>query len=78
MSDNIFWGLGVGLQQTDQSNAFWHWGDNHDFKCFAIAYPFEKIGAVYFTNSYNGLSIGDALMQITLGGAYPVFEWLEY
>jgi len=77
MSETISWGLGIGLQQTDLGKAFWHWGDNDDFKCFTITYPNEKIGLVYFTNSYNGLLIANKLIRLTLGGYYPVFKWMD-
>jgi len=77
-SDQIFWGLGIGLQQTELGKAFWHWGDNDDFKCFTIAYPKEKIGLVYFTNSYNGLSVANELIKTALGGYYPATEWMDY
>lgn len=78
MSEYIFWGMGIGLQQTEFGNAFWHWGDNHDFKCFTITYPVEKIGLVYFTNSYSGLLIADELIRAAIGGYNPALGWLGY
>ena len=70
----ISWGLGVGLQKTDQGMAFWHWGDNGSYKAFFLAFPKEKIGLVYFANSYLGLSIAPDLTKLCLGGKHPVFE----
>ena len=56
-SENLSWGLGWGLQQTQKGKAFWQWGDNGIFKAFAMAYPARKEGVVWFANSYNGLRI---------------------
>src|SRR5271163_598986 len=46
LSKNLFWGLGWGIQRTDQSDALWHWGDNGVFKCFVMAEPKTKSGVV--------------------------------
>ncbi|MCK4766032.1 MAG: beta-lactamase family protein [Candidatus Aminicenantes bacterium] len=70
----IFWGLGVGLQHTDQGEAYWHWGDNGDFKAFFIAFKKEKLGVVYFTNCTQGLSIATELVRAALGGEHPVIS----
>lgn len=78
MSSAVSWGLGVGLQQTKDGKAFWHWGDNYAFKCYAVAYPDQKLGVVYFTNSYNGLSIAKAVLARTIGGEHPVIDFLGY
>lgn len=77
LSDHVFWGLGIGLQFTDQGSAFWHWGDNHDFKCFMVAFPESEIGLVFFTNSYNGLMIAKELLQTAIGGYYPAIDWMN-
>src|SRR5213075_369700 len=50
LSTNIFWGFGVGLQQTADGTAFWHWGDNGDVHCYMLAYPKSKLGLAVFTN----------------------------
>lgn len=68
----IFWGLGLGLQHTSQGKAYWHWGDNGDFKAFVTAFKKEKLGVVYFANCYLGLSIAEELVQMAIGGEYPV------
>jgi CubicO group peptidase (beta-lactamase class C family) len=78
VSSAVSWGLGVGLQQTKQGRSFWHWGDNYAFKCYAVAYPDQKLGVVYFTNSYNGLSIAKAVLARTIGGDHPVINFLGY
>lgn len=78
MSPFISWGLGVGLQQTDDGLSFWHWGDNGDVHCYMIAYPKAKLGLVIFTNSGNGHSIIPDIISETLGGQQPVTAWIGY
>jgi len=78
LSENIFWGLGVGLEKTSDGTAFWHWGDNGDVHCYMIAYPKEKVGLAVFTNSGNGHSIIPDIVQESLGGQQPVAAWIRY
>jgi tetratricopeptide (TPR) repeat protein len=74
----IFWGLGVGIEQTAEGESLWHWGDNGVFKAFFVVRPQSKSGVVYMTNSENGLSIGREILAETLGGEQPTFDWLKY
>lgn len=78
LSTNIFWGLGVGLEQTSDGTAFWHWGDNGDVHCYMLAYPKSKLGIAIFTNSGNGHSIIPEIISESLGGEQPVNAWLHY
>lgn len=78
LSRNVFWGLGWGIQETEQGESLWHWGDNGAFKCFVVFYPKRKIGMVLFTNSENGLSIAQAVEAEALGGDQPAFTWIKY
>lgn len=70
----IEWGLGFGLERTENEVSFWHWGDNGDFKCFFIADPVQKKGVVYFTNSSYGLSIRERIIALAFGGNHPVIN----
>lgn len=70
----VAWGLGVGLQQTPDGISYWHWGDNGDFKCFFIAFPKQKLGFVYFTNSFYGLAIRQQITDLAIGGDHPVLS----
>ena len=78
LSKTLFWGLGVGIQQTKQGESLWHWGDNGAFKCFFVAYPKQKSGLVMFTNGENGLSIASEVVRDALGGDQPAFDWIKY
>lgn len=77
-NQQIGWGLGWGIQETGDGKALWHWGDNGTFKCFAIAFPAQKSGLVFFTNSQNGLSFVEALLKESLGAQCPACQWMDY
>ena len=77
LSKNLFWGLGWGIQLTDQGEAMWHWGDNGAFKCFVMAEPRTKSGAVMFANSENGLQMAEPLIDQAMGMKSPAFAWLK-
>lgn len=74
----IFWGLGFGIEKTVEGESLWHWGDNGVFKSFFVVRPATKSGVVYITNSENGLSIAPQILEETLGGKQPAFDWLKY
>ena len=78
LSKTVFWGLGVGIQQTKQGESLWHWGDNGRFKCFMVAYPKQKIGVVLFANGENGLAIASEVVREAIGGEQPAFHWIKY
>jgi CubicO group peptidase (beta-lactamase class C family) len=78
LSDVNAWGLGWGLQTTDQGTSFWHWGDQGIYRCYTMVFKKQQIGLVYFTNSENGLAIRDELVDRAIGGHHPAFSWLRY
>ena len=65
---NVSWSLGFGLEHTRNGKAFWQWGDYGIFRNYVAAYPEKKIGVVYLTNSENGLSIGQEILDLAIGG----------
>lgn len=77
LSTEIGWGLGWGLQTTDEGTSFWHWGDNGNNKSFIVAFDKQKSGVVVLTNSANGLSIVREILADGVGGKYPVLAWLK-
>ena len=78
LSTSVFWGLGVGIENTADGESLWHWGDNGVFKAFFVVRPATKSGVVYMTNSENGLAIARQILAETLGGEQPAFDWLKY
>ena len=75
---HVYWGLGWGLQQTERGTAFWHWGDNGDFRAYVIGYPAEDAGLVYFTNSENGLAIAEDLVSFFFADTHYAIRNLDY
>ncbi len=78
VDSGVTWGLGIGLQEDAYGRGFWHWGDNTGYKAYALAYPERGTGIVWFTNSENGQTILEALLEETLGGEQPAADWLGY
>ena len=76
-SPTVSWGLGWGLEKTQDGMAFWHWGDNGDTKAFVLAVPKQKTGLVVFANSANGLSIINELVGSVVGNDHPALAWLN-
>ena len=72
----IAWGLGWGLEPDH--GTFFQWGDNGQFKSFAIGSALERSGAVVFANGENGMSIMPELIDSLMPGENPVFKWLDY
>ena len=78
LSQNIFWGLGWGIERNGTAESLWHWGDNGAFKCFVVANPAQKSAMVMFTNSENGLSIAPAMVRDATGSEPLAFTWIKY
>lgn len=77
-SSQVAWGLGVGLEITPAGKYAWHWGDQGDSKCYFTADLEKKNAILYFTNSYNGLSISTEMLKDAIGGQHPAISWLGY
>ena len=79
VAENVFWGLGFGLERTAGGDAFWQWGDYGIFRNYAVAYKKQKMGLVYLTNSQNGLSIGQEILDHSIGGGQDLgLAYLNY
>jgi CubicO group peptidase (beta-lactamase class C family) len=78
LSPTISWGLGWGLQTTNDGVSFWHWGDNGDAKAYVVGFEKQKLGVVVFANSTNGLSIMREIIDEAVGGEQPALAWLKY
>ena len=47
-----------------RGRAFWHWGDNGDFKAYYIAYPNTHESLVYFVHNWRGLFAAQDLYNL--------------
>lgn len=77
MNYSLSWGLGSGLEHTNNGNFFWHWGDNIVFQNFVIASREQRNGVVILTNSANGLNICEEIVHKSIGGEHPAFRFLD-
>ena len=69
LSSDLSWGLGPGIQHSQQGDALWQWGQHIDFQSIMIIYPEHNFGVVVLTN--NDLLNPDVAMEIAhraLGG----------
>jgi CubicO group peptidase (beta-lactamase class C family) len=71
VNDFCAWGLGWGIELTDADQAFWHWGDNGNFKCFALASRQQQNGIVIMTNGDHWQTIYQPLVEAVIGGRHP-------
>lgn len=81
VGDSVSWALGFGLQNDENGTAFWQWGDYVIFRNFVLAYPRQKTGVVYLTNSNFGLSVCERLVQEAVGGdvrALPILGYPQF
>ena len=80
LSKEIGWGLGWGIEETEDGTAIWHWGDNggSGFHCYAVGYPKRRLGVVVFTNSVGGHGIIPDIVTAAIGGRHPATAWLDY
>lgn len=74
----LSWGLGWGLQPTEDGRAFWHWGDNGDAKAFTMVEIESGRGFVYFANSNDGLSIAGAVVDRVFAQPSAALRFLDY
>lgn len=78
IDEHTSWSLGFGIQRDGNGDALWQWGDYGIFRNFVIAYREPRIGVVYLTNSFNGLSIVGELVSRAIGGTLHAMDWLRY
>jgi CubicO group peptidase (beta-lactamase class C family) len=69
LSPDLSWGLGPGIQHSQQGDALWQWGQHLHFQSVMVIYPKSGFGAVVCTN--NDLLSPDVAVEIAhraLGG----------
>jgi hypothetical protein len=77
INPHVGWGSGWGIQQTTAGESIWHWGDNGNYKAFALGYPHTGHGLVVMTNGVNGQKVIDRIFYEVIGsGQMPGLDWL--
>jgi hypothetical protein len=73
------WGLGPGIQHSEDGNVLWQNGQTFGFRSLMMIYSDQKIGIVVLTNSENGFPLASEIAQRTLGGSAitEILTWLK-
>ena len=73
----VNWGVGIGLENYNGRQMFWHWGDNGVFKTFMMGDPTGGLGIVVFTNSQNGHRMWQRIVLEAMGQDHPAsYFWM--
>jgi hypothetical protein len=76
--EHIGWCLGWGLEDCDSGQAFWQWGNNGKYRAYAMCFPENGTGLVYFANSDTGLSILDDVLSSVVPDEHYALEMLDF
>jgi CubicO group peptidase (beta-lactamase class C family) len=73
------WGLGPGIQHSEDGDALWHNGQTPGYRSLMVIYPEHQIGVVVLTNSDRGFPLACDVAQRALGGSAisAIVSWLE-
>ena len=73
----LSWGLGWGIQHSS-GDTLWHWGANPGFRNFVVIDPVQRNAVIILTNSSDGLSMCDSIVQTAWSSPapQPAFKWL--
>jgi CubicO group peptidase (beta-lactamase class C family) len=68
INDVFSWGLGPGIQHSEQGDALWQMGMTFGFGSVMVIYPDHGIGVVVLTNSDRGLPVAYDVAARAIGG----------
>ena len=69
LSSGLSWGLGSGIQHSQQGDALWQWGQHLDFQSVMIIYPEQGWGVIVCTNSdFLSPNVAVEIAHRALGG----------
>jgi CubicO group peptidase (beta-lactamase class C family) len=74
IDDELAWGLGWGIEDTNAGRAVWQWGNDPGYKNFVIGRPTDGRGVVVFTNGDRGALVYRHLVRQLLPGPHPALE----
>lgn len=79
MDENLGYGNGFGIEFHNSNRFIWQWGDFGIYKNFVIISPVTGSGILFLSNSENGMSFAQQLLDMTLdlGQCYSL-NWLAY
>ena len=68
INDDFSWGLGIGVQHSEQGDALWQNGITPGFRSLMVIYPEHQWGVVVLTNSDGGSQAAHDVAARALGG----------
>jgi CubicO group peptidase (beta-lactamase class C family) len=74
IDDQLAWGLGWGIEESDGGAAIWQWGNNPGYKNFVIGRPADGLGVVVLTNGDRGALVYGDVVRRLLPGPHPSLE----
>jgi CubicO group peptidase (beta-lactamase class C family) len=74
IDDELSWGLGWGIEESDGGRAVWQWGNNPGYKSFVIGRPADGQGVVVLTNGDRGADVYRDVVRRLLPGTHPSLE----
>jgi CubicO group peptidase (beta-lactamase class C family) len=77
IDDELAWGLGWGIEESDGARAVWQWGNNPGYKNFVIGRPHDGRGVVVLTNGDRGALLYRDVVRDLLPGRHPSLETLR-
>lgn len=75
--EDLNWSMGMGLQTTKDGTTAFHWGDNETNRAFAAVNLQTKQAVVCLTNSANGPSIFQKIVEPIVGKINAISHWLS-
>ena len=74
----LAWGLGWGLFESKNGQAFFHSGHTEGWQNYTVVYPKKKIAVILMSNSDNFESVADRILNLTVRDTESPLEWFGY
>ena len=74
IDDELSWGLGWGIEESEDGRAIWQWGNNPGYKNFVLGRPADGRGVVVLTNGDRGALVYRDVVCRLLPGPHPSLE----
>ncbi|MCD4672497.1 MAG: beta-lactamase family protein [Anaerolineaceae bacterium] len=68
VNPDISWGLGIGIQHSENGDSLWHTGVHFDFTTLAVIYPQTGNGVVILANTNHDEAALRDIARLALGG----------
>jgi CubicO group peptidase (beta-lactamase class C family) len=70
IDDELSWGLGWGIEESDGGRAVWQWGSDPGYTSFVIGRPADGQGVVVLTNGDRGAAVSRDVVRRLLPGPH--------